>query len=156
MLYNEKVIPMVFQLAAKFTGGKDAEKSYEENKELINSLLAAYAEKEKSNSQGSFFYDWSDRVAESFNNDLTTIQRIILKTILGNGNKATLKEVVKSLIDNKFKEATTYTIAGTLAGLTRKCQKYDIPYIYDFKKTDDGSGYYFVTEAALPFIKKYL
>jgi len=99
-------------------------------------------------------HPWHDKVAKKLCNSLSDTQRVILKTIIDNNNKASHDVLKKAIIAANIKWTNNLTLGGSLGGLSRKCvYRYETPYVYGWNEDDDS---YFIVPEALPLIEKYL
>lgn len=152
--YKEEVIPLVFRMALELfkTENGSPEEIFEKHKKMILDLLK---DKQISTrdivSDEEFDYDWSDKVAKKFYERLTDHQISILKTLIKSNGTATIKELETGIKESNLKWTSNNTIGGALAGLTRKCLKQSIPYVWGFR--DDK---YFINKEAEQFISKYI
>ena len=98
-----------------------------------------------------FDNEWTDKVAKKFCERLTDHQRVILETLDKGNGAATIEELKDGIIEADLSWISNNTIGGALAGLTRKCLKQSIPYVFEFKDSK-----YHITREAGPFISRYL
>jgi len=99
-------------------------------------------------------HPWHDKVAKRFCNSLSDTQRVILKTIISNSNRAHHDILKKAIIAAGINWTNNLTLGGSLGGLSRKCvYRYETPYVYGWNEDDDT---YFIVPEALPFMEKYL
>ena len=152
--YKEEVIPLVFRLALELfkTANGSPEEIFERHKKMILDLLK---DKQISNrnivSDEESDYEWSDKVAKKFYDRLTKYQISILETLIKGNGVATIKELETGIKESNLKWTSNNTIGGALAGLTRKCLKKSIPYVWSFR-----DGKYFINKEAEQFISKYI
>jgi hypothetical protein len=87
---------------------------------------------------------------------LTKYQTLILKTILEQDNKATLTDLEKAFEDKGFTVKNGSMIGGSLAGITKKCESYLIPPIYESQHLQDGEISYSVVKGAKSILPELL
>jgi hypothetical protein len=102
-------------------------------------------------------YDWSEKVATVFFNNLTDKQKWIIGFTKSNNGKATLTELIQVFKDNGLKSLTNDKLArmigGSTARLTYKCKyTYKIPILW---RWDDKGEYYYLHPFAMSFLNKH-
>jgi len=99
-------------------------------------------------------HPWHDKVAKRLCSSLSDTQRVILKTIIANNNKAHHNILKAAIIASGITWTNNLTLGGSLGGLSRKCvYRYETPYVYGWNEDDDT---YFIVPEALPFMTKHL
>ena len=156
-LYKEEAISVAYKMALVTAGIKDVESRFEEHKSFLLEVLAPFSAEQ--NAKQDFVgaeSAWSDEFAQKYADELTVNQKKVLVFMHNNGNKAALDDLVGSLQAGGKKPVNSYTLAGTLAGLTRKCDKYKVPYVYEVAWVENARWEYKINDVAYPFLKKHL
>lgn len=152
--YKEEVIPLVFRMALELFKAADGnpEEIFEKHKKMILDLLK---DKQVSSEDividDKFDHEWTPKVAKRFCKDLTDYQLVILKTIINSNGIAAIEELEHGIKEAGLVWTSNHTIGGALSGLSRKCLKESIPFVWDLK-----GDKYIITKQAEPFIKKYI
>lgn len=162
MIVNQEGIKFlaksVLSLAEQF-GLQNALKIVETQPDLFIELLEENHIQSKGNSKSNLISSvrWTAENAEHYikNLKLTNCQSLILKTIINNNNCATLDELQESLKKSGMVVNTGSMIGGSLAGITKKCESYNIPTIYTTDHSNDQIRYQIVPEAK-DLIPKFL
>lgn len=159
-----KNVQSIFKLGAVLSNKtpKEADQLWEDHLPMVTDLFKITSDgsapvktpSEMLTEDHNPIHDWGDSIAKIFDRELTKMQRAILKKMKSCENSATLEDLVDA-VKTVNPKSLGYAVAGSLAGLSRKCHHYSVPYIY-LATDETGEWRYSITDKALPFILKFI
>lgn len=152
--YKEEVIPLVFRMALELFGHEKGapEEIFEKHKKMILDLLKDKQTTSREIASGeNSEYDWTEKVAKRFWDQMTQIQKSIIKTLINGNGEAAIEELGNGIRESDLPWTNNKTIGGALAGLTRKCKNQRIPSIFIWKDEK-----YLINRDAESYMKKYI
>lgn len=88
--------------------------------------------------------------------NLTFYQKIILKEILEKENHITLNELEQKLKEKNIDVTTGSVIGGSLAGISKKCERENLPRLYDIINNSNSEKEYTIIPQVKDFLTEYL
>ena len=147
---NTQQINTVMKLTARLANVEDLDAFVEKNSKFVSDIVGVEAATPPSPT------GWTDQKAKELAAGLTPCQRLILEHMHATGNRATIKDIHKLLLNKGgYTKIERATLPGILSGVTKKSRSAGMTKPFGWQQ--EGTTWFYVIYAdAYQHLKKYL